>query len=420
MTDLTDSGARLLIESAPGQTRALLCRNGRVLEGWHDVAHDPDLTDSVHRVRVERVFAAQNRATARLPDGAAVSIRISRHDRLVSGDLVVITITAARRQAKPWQAVVGARLAGRNIVLLPGEAGIATSSHMTVPPASDVMARLQAVLDASAGLGAGFGAFGAILRRDAGGADDWPGEVSGLIAAWRERVADPAGAGCIFDGGGLAGYLRRAYAGLPVEDVTPDAAAIFAGDWDAMIETCLADEAGLSGGGTLWIEPTHALTAIDLDSGSGDLDRLFAEAPAAIAAQLRLRRTGGLVVIDVPRAGKAVSARFDAALDAALADDPRHPDRLGRTRAGLIEIRIPHGRAGPHEGAGDSMVAGALRVLRDLALRPTLAAPRIELPQRMADWLCGPGAPALAALDRPVELVVSSQATTATLIEGPR
>ena len=66
------------------------------------------------------------------------------------------------------------------------------------------------------------------------------------------------------------------------------------------------------------------------------------------------------------------------------------------------------------------MVTGALSVLRDVALRPALAVARIELPAAMADWLRGPGAPALAALDRPVELVVSSHAPAATLIEVPR
>ena len=38
-------------------------------------------------------------------------------------------------------------------ILLPGEAGIATSSRMTEPPAADVMALLTAILDASPGYG---------------------------------------------------------------------------------------------------------------------------------------------------------------------------------------------------------------------------------------------------------------------------
>ena len=187
-----------------------------------------------------------------------------------------------------------------------------------------------------------------------------------------------------------------------------------------MIERCCAEEVPLAGGGRLWIEVTRALTAIDLDSGNGDLASLMADAPAVIAAQLRLRQTGGLVALDVPRAAKGDAARFDAALDLALAKDPRKPERIGRTRGGLVELRLPHGRAGPESWAADPAVRSSLSVLRDVALRPALASVRIELPPAMADWLRGPGAPALAVLDRPVELVVSSQAMGAALIEEPR
>ena len=61
-------GARVLIEQAPGQTRALHLDGDRVVESWHDFRHDPDRTGSVHAVRIDRVFAAQNRATATLVD----------------------------------------------------------------------------------------------------------------------------------------------------------------------------------------------------------------------------------------------------------------------------------------------------------------------------------------------------------------
>lgn len=409
---MTGHGARLLVESSPGQIRALLYEAGRVAEAWHEFAHDPDLTGSVHRVRIDRVFASQNRATAHLADGAAISIRTSRHDRLATGDIAPVTIIAAPREGKPWQAVPGARLAGRNIVLLPAEEGIATSSRMTVPPADDVIAQLTTMLDGSG--------FGVILRRDAGTADDLPAELSGLMTDWVHGVADPAGEGCIYDGGGLPDRLRRHYPALPMQDVRLGQADSFASDWDTMIEVCCADDVPLASGGRLWVETTRALTAIDLDSGTGDLDSLMTEAPAAIAAQLRLRQTGGLVAIDVPRAAKAGSTWFDAALGAALALDPRHPERIGRTRGGLVELRLPHGRAGSRDWAADRTVTASLSVLRDLALRPAMATARIELPPAMAEWLRGPGAPALAVLDRPVELVVSSQATTATLIEGPR
>ena len=170
----------------------------------------------------------------------------------------------------------------------------------------------------------------------------------------------------------------------------------------------------------MWVESTRALMAIDLDSGSGDLAALLSAAPLAIARQLRLRQTGGLVAVDVPRASPAAGRGFDEALEHALARDPRSPERIGHSRGGMTEIRIAHGRPGPAMWAADRVAVDALAALRAISLRPQLASPRLECRPDTADWLRGPGAAALASLDRKVELVVSSDAGPATLIEAPR
>ena len=408
-------GAHLLIEQAPGQTRALHLVGDRVIEAWHDFDHDPDRTGSVHAVRVDRVFAAQNRAIATLANGEAVSIRTTRHDSLTPGAIAIITIVAARRETKPWQAVTGARLASQNLVLLPGETGVARSGQMTDPPSEAALAALDDCLAATPG-------FGVILRRHAGRAEDndLAGQAGALMTAWQKGQTGLAGTGapgCLFDPGGVAGRVALETPHLQATAIGPDGAEDFASRWDEMILDATRSGVPLAGGGVMWIEPTRALTAIDLDSGSGDLGALFTAAPDTIANHLRLRQVGGLIAVDLPRGSAAVMRRFDAALEAALARDPRHPDRLGRTRGGVIEIRIPHGRPGPGDWAADSVAVGALSALRSVSLRPQLAVPRIECPPLMADWLRGPGTAAMAALDRPVELVVSSEAKTATLIE---
>jgi len=402
---------RVLIEQAPGQTRALHLAGQRVVEAWHDFAHDPDRMASVHVVRIDRVFTGQNRATATLADGTPISVRTTRHDSLSPGAIAIVTITAAPRETKPWQAVIGPRLAGRNLVLLPGEDGIAQSSKMTVAPSEATLNALRAVFAAHTG-------FGAILRRHAGSAGDLAGEANKLIATWQaghtgRTAAD--GPGCLFDPGGLATRIAVQSPHLQIEAVSSGDAEEFDALWDGMVGEATRTDLPLAGGGVMWIEPTRALTAIDFDSGTGTLDALFADAPQAVATHVRLRQLGGLVSIDLPRAAPAVTRRLDATLDSALLHDLRHPERLGRTRGGVIEIRAPHGRPGPGDWAADAVVTSALSVLRQLALRPQIALPRIECPLATADWLRGPGTAAMAALDRPVELVVSSQATTATL-----
>ena len=407
------SDARILIETSPGQSRALYLVDGRVVEALHDFHHDPDLTGRVYRARTDRVFLAQNRATATLGDGTAISVRTTRHNRLKVGEMVTFTLVAAPREAKPWQAVTGARLAGTNIVLLPGGKGIASSQRMIRPPAAPVMKTLQSMIKNTPG-------FGLILRRHAGASEDLAGEAAALVAAWRAGLRDVEGTDCLFDHGGLAARIAVQEPHLPQDFVGPDGANNFDSLWDRMIDESTRSDIPLAGGGVMWVEPTRALTAIDLDSGNGDLAALFSAAPNAIAHQLRLRQTGGLVAVDVPRASPAASRVFDEALERALARDPRSPERMGRSRGGATEIRIAHGRPGPAMWAADRVAVDALAGLRAICLRPQLASPQLECRPDTADWLRGAGACALASLDRKVELVVSSESGPATLIEAPR
>ena len=242
----------------------------------HDFRHDPDRTGSVHAVRIDRVFAAQNRATATLADGTPVSVRTTRHDSLTAGGMAVITITAAPRETKPWQAVTGPRLAGPTLVLLPGQGGIAQSARMTSPPADIALDALQDCLDGAAG-------FGVILRRNAGAAGDLAGDAAALIAAWQagqtgQREED--GPGCLFDPGGLAARIAVQSPHLEIEAVSTGNAEEFGARWDDMIATTTRADLPLAGGGVMWIEPTRALTAIDFDSGTGPPDALFCRCAA--------------------------------------------------------------------------------------------------------------------------------------------
>ena len=399
-----------LIDIGPGQTRAMLLEDTTVIEAWQERAHAPDLTDSVHRVRVDRVFPAQGRAIARLADGAPVSVRLGRRDPVKVGQLATITIIAAPREDKPWQAVIGARLVGPDLVLLPAGSGVARSRHLATDPEEGVMTELAACLETA-------GDFGVILRRGAAANDDLPAACQALIEEWRTLAGHGETTGCVFDGGGLPARIRRQYPGMPIIETGPDTRMMFDSVWDGMIAMASAPQVALAGGGRMWIEPTRALTSIDLDSGGGGLEAMFAAAPVAIAEQLRLRQTGGLVAIDLPRMEPAIRKRLDTDLAAALAADPRHPEWIGRSRGGMLELRLPHGRAGPASYEADLVATSVLAVLRAIAHQPALAAPVIELSPDMAAWLNGPGAAALASLDRPVTPVVSSETRIATLRE---
>ncbi|NCF49410.1 MAG: hypothetical protein GWP36_07875 [Bacteroidetes bacterium] len=422
---IMDDAIKIWIDAAPGLTRALFCRGDDLVEIWHDALHAPNRIGQVHRVRITQFFPQQNRATARLADGTPISIRIGKQNKVSTGKLVIVTITAAPREDKPWQAIVGPRLVSRHLVLLAGQRGITVSRQLKTPLGDDVKAALALVIAGEPD----DGDLALIIRRHAAQSPDLVAECAAMIAVWRGQVkALDAGvsgeATCLFDGGSLADKAQRA---LPNADIkfVDNAAAATAFDtlYEAAMDEATRTNLMLTGGGQMWVERTHALTAIDLDSGTGDLQTLFDAAPQAIARQVRLRQISGLVAIDIPRAPPARAKDVVMRLEAALADDPRAPEILGKTRGGVLEVRIAHGQANPALYHQDMVAAGALAALRALFWRPQLAMPTLELPQVMADWLGpnGAGSSALmaleAALDRPVRLVVSSDAETATILE---
>ncbi len=103
----------------------------------------------------------------------------------------------------------------------------------------------------------------------------------------------------------------------------------------------------LPGGGTLSVEPTRALTAVDVDLGDrGGATPKQASRSANLAALaeaarvLRLKGLGGLVVIDLIGQGHDAQALL-AAARAAFAPDNPGVAMAGVSRFGALEIAVP-------------------------------------------------------------------------------
>jgi hypothetical protein len=129
-----------------------------------------------------------------------------------------------------------------------------------------------------------------------------------------------------------------------VEPVTSDEAREWA---DEAQESALAVTHPLPGGGSLAVETTRALTAIDVDLGGrpgGDARRLARQANLAAikegARLLRLKGLGGLVVFDLAGKGQDGPAMAAVARAAFEADMPGVS--LGPvSRFGLFELALP-------------------------------------------------------------------------------
>jgi hypothetical protein len=402
----------LCLDTSPGQDRlGFLDASGKVIDIWFNPHHRPNLVGSVHRVCVTRLFANQGRATARLVNGVEISIRLRRPDlgRIKQGDLVLVTIVAAPRHGKMWQSVIGGRLVGRDMVLLAGlsegSSQLQLSSKIPADQRDAVLTRLSKMAGPLLGPD-----FGIILRRDAVTLPDFRPSITALLDSWHAGFQDcGTSAGLVHDGGGLLGRAMRLYPNAALVKDAKTTTEI--GEMlDNAITSMMSREVQLTCGGSLWCECTHALWAIDVDGGScDDLYRLGVEAVDEIARQIRLRGMTGSVLIDLPRLSSCQTRALLSRFAARLSDDPRRPEILGRTRGGIIELRVPHGDMAVGEIMSDQPAQDALAGLRLVAAHPPFQPVRLAVSRAMADWLNSIGKTAIESLDRQLELIVWSE-----------
>jgi ribonuclease G len=292
-------------------------------------------------------------------------------------------VTKAAQAGKGAGLTRNITIAGRFLVLTPGQARIAVSRRIEDEAER---ARLESILVEFMD-----GEDGFIVRTAAVGAsaEALAADVADLRALWREIAEDARDCDvpCRLhgEGGGIYRVLRdRAHAGLRrviVDDArtAEEARAFFAEYlpglerrvelWDGIdplfellgIEDDIADAlepaVSLPCGGSIVIEQTHALTAIDVNTGrntgrSNHADTVLGtnlEAAEEIARQLRLRGLGGLTVIDFVHMDDAGDEEevLDVLL-AALAEDPAFIRATGFSELGLVELARRRGQ-GPLE-----------------------------------------------------------------------
>lgn len=422
--------AELLLSVSPGEVRGAVLEDGRAVELIVERPGGDATAGAIHLGRVTAVVESLDAAFVDIGGGAAAFLparaaasapgRTPIAALVHEGEAVLVQTTRAAAGDKGPKATRRLSLAGHRLVLLPDEPGVAAGRRL----AAAERARLTAVVETLAKPGEGF-----ILRSAAAGAsaEALAAEAELLRARWRavteaartrrppalldaepgpvERILRdhlPAeAAGIALDGrAGVAAAMAWCKRFRPelADGIGIAGADLFeARGVEAAIDAALSPTVALPSGGTLSIEPTRALTAIDVDTGGdaragGQARAIRAtnlEAAAEIARQLRLRNIGGLVAVDFVHMRDAAHRREVAgALRRAAAADTMAVEVGEITRFGLLELT----RRRERPALAELMLEPPAALGRRTALTVALAALRAVL--REAG---GPGAPALRA-----------------------
>ena len=323
-------------------SKIAILENGNLVEFLTILKPEIPEIGSVHIARIYQVFRQHKLATAMLEDGTQISVRLTS-EKLYPGALALVTITSEPWAFKPARAILGAQLAGKYVILLPGQAETARLGRniiATQPSEIALTDEIKNVLPEG---------FGVILRRQAinAGQLSIKNEIEILISDWQENGEMPTDLNVVAS-------PKKLYNGLPLiklaSIIAPTASIMISRDdfqWQEVydhLEKACESKFTTEQGVVIWFQSTKGLTSIDIDSAGSKMgaSELSAHIAEVVMKQIRLRYISGAVFIDMPRLTKTDRKKFYRfCQDYALADI-RHPDIYGFGPAGLVEMTIRH------------------------------------------------------------------------------
>ncbi len=330
-------GRVLLLDRLGGREAAALMVDGRLEELALDPEGDMLLAGAICRATPDRPVKGQGGMFLRLPGGAKGFLR--QTEGVSPGRPLLVQVQGPAEAGKAVPVTPRLMFKSRFVILTPGAPGLNLSRRLRD---GEARARLEGI--AREGMAGADPALGLILRSACGGVgeDEVADDLARTRALAEAVLADVAGAPELLVDAPSAHDLawRDWLDPLPDEVVEREGCFADHGVDAAMAQLC-QPRVALEGGGHLWIEPTRALVAVDVNTGADTTPAAGLKASIAAARelprQLRLRGLGGQVVIDFAPVARRDRHILDQVLKAAFRAEGE-AYLAGWTALGLYEM----------------------------------------------------------------------------------
>ncbi|MGR3572243.1 ribonuclease E/G [Brevirhabdus sp.] len=336
-------GRMIVLDRIAGRGAAALMVDGRI----EDLLIDPpegaaDGVGAIFRGIVDRPMKGQGGSMLRLPGGHSGFLKQSRG--LSPGQPLLVQVTGTAEKGKALPVSTRLLFKGQLAIVTPGAPGINIARSIRDDDLRDSLLEIaHDLMDAAAE----DRRFGLILRSAAAHAD--PDDIAADIARQRDLalavLADTAGAPELLVDAPDAHMLAwRDWSDPAPDQIVGPAEGAFAdhGVLEA-VDSLLAARHDLPGGAVLFIEPTRALTAVDVNTG-GDTSPAAAlkaniAAARALPRLLRLKGLGGQILIDFAPLAKKDRRTLEQVLGAAFRADGGECSLAGWTPLGNFELQ---------------------------------------------------------------------------------
>ena len=330
-------GRMIVLDHLGGQEAAALLVDGRLDDLLIDdpVAPRPG---AIFRAICDRPLKGQGGMMLRLPEGSAF---LRQAKGLRPGQAMLVQVTGVTEPGKAVPVTDRVLFKSRFAIVTPGAPGVNVSRQIVEEDERD---RLLEIAD-----GAFDSVHGLILRSACEGADatEIAEDIAEMLAMAEAVLGDAEGTEpeALTEGDGPHVLAWR--------DWVADTVVTDAGGFER--EGVLEQIASLSsadvplGEGTMFVEPTRALIAVDVNTG-GDTSPAAAlkanlAACRALPRALRLRGLGGQITVDFAPMSKAHRKQVEQSLRGSFRNDPIETSLVGWTPMGLFELQRKRERA---------------------------------------------------------------------------
>lgn len=330
-------GRTIVLDQLNGREAAALIVDGQLDDLL--IAADAPAPGTIYRAVADRPVKGQGGMFLKTPDGNAFLRQIKG---MAPGDELLVQVTGYAEDGKAIPVTHRILFKSRYVIVTPNAPGINVSRSIRDDDRREEL--LAVVHDTVDNI-----PHGIILRSSCADAED-EDIAEDLLAmlTLADQVLNDSGSGpeTLTEGDGPHLLAWRDWV-EPADVVTQEGGFEIHNVLDA-VEALESPRLDLSGGAFAYVEPTRALVAVDVNTGSDTSMTAGTKANFALAKalprDLRIRGLGGQVVLDLAPMPKKDRRGFESALKAALRADSIETVFVGWTPLGHVELQRKRAR----------------------------------------------------------------------------
>jgi Ribonuclease G/E len=327
-------GRTIVLDTLGDRQAAALLVDGVLSDFIIATDGDDPLPGAVYRAIADRPLKGQGGMMMRMPDGGTALFRNAKG--LSPGTSMLVQVVSHVEDGKAVPVTDRLIFKGRTVIVTPGAKGLNISRQIRD---EDERERLLEALHRSNAPEAGHGV---IVRSNAAGTDaDVIAEEADSLIAMADAVLSDTGTDpeLLVDAPDIHDLAWRDWTLTADDQIVDGFEDLGVMDALAMLDS---DHVKMNDG-FMYIEPTRALVAVDVNTGGDFSPAAGLKANLACARvlprQLRLRGLGGQITLDLAPMPKKDRKQFEQTLRSAFKADPIETALVGWTPLGHFELQ---------------------------------------------------------------------------------